>query len=707
MSLTLAMETAIKSLRTHTYAMDTVNHNIANMNTTGYTRQLANITAAEAISLYGTAGQIGTGSRVSYIERIRDTYLDRMIRTENSNTGKWDVISEAYKTLKVFFPEIDGVTSGGLDEQIQAFWTSWQEVADAAAAGDDMTAAKNKVAATASAITTLFNEKAQGLTDTQVALTADLRMAVDDANALTQDIYRLNKEIVSVEGMGQQPNDLMDKRDVALASLAKLLNITTVTKGDGSVLVMIGGHTLVNGTEGYNKLTTVGGQKDGKLESLALFEYLGQRPTRLNANLVTGGKIGGILEMRDSIIQYYKNNIDNMASSLIYVINQVHKSAPTGVDIFRGNDAASMRVNQSIVTDPKSLSDTHFVAGDIAKILANLGNKMLSTFVVSPNTGVAVDTPLPLDGILKINGIEIEFKTSQTIKDLVNNINANISSFSAVYDEQTQQLFMVMSEQVTIEELYSDGTSKAVAQTTPPTPLPPLLIDALQLRERIISAGPVSYKNFTQDDKITTNKSWYNQNPKLKWEAGISGTVVVNYQGNDWPVKWIDDKDISGTYASIQNFNFDYTAGENKPPMLQYSFFDEANQKFYFESAPNTDNNNGGNVILPFTIRDQDGEMTQTMQLMGNMVFNDYYETITSKLEANVKLSDDMQKSYQNALDQFEGIQDSITKVDEKEELARAKLYQRAYDASVRLMSIVDEMYNMLINRTATPSTSD
>ncbi|MBP7793353.1 MAG: hypothetical protein KA120_09895 [Candidatus Goldbacteria bacterium] len=49
-------------------------------------------------------------------------------------------------------------------------------------------------------------------------------------------------------------------------------------------------------------------------------------------------------------------------------------------------------------------------------------------------------------------------------------------------------------------------------------------------------------------------------------------------------------------------------------------------------------------------------------------------------------------------------MQENITKVNEDEEMARAKEYQRAYDASVRLLSIIDQMLNMLINRMATPS---
>lgn len=89
MSIMIAMNTAMKALETYSLAIDTTQHNIANIGTEGYSRQLANISATAALSLVGQAGQIGTGSQLSSIERIRDLFLDNQIMTEEQNVGYW------------------------------------------------------------------------------------------------------------------------------------------------------------------------------------------------------------------------------------------------------------------------------------------------------------------------------------------------------------------------------------------------------------------------------------------------------------------------------------------------------------------------------------------------------------------------------------------------------------------------------------------
>jgi flagellar hook-associated protein FlgK len=101
---------------------------------------------------------------------------------------------------------------------------------------------------------------------------------------------------------------------------------------------------------------------------------------------------------------------------------------------------------------------------------------------------------------------------------------------------------------------------------------------------------------------------------------------------------------------------------------------------------------------------DEAGNVTQVMKMTGSQNFTDFYTSVTTSLKGQMDSSATLMNQYKAGLDQTQAIQTNITKVDPNAELAKAKLYQRAYDASVRLSEVIDEMLNMLINHMGTSS---
>ena len=128
----MGLNTAMKALQVYSYAVDTTVHNVANMADPSYSRQLADITASEPFSI--TGGQIGTGSQLSNVERIRDVYLDSQIMEAENKVGSESIINRTYQNLDAIFPEEDGTTSG-LQTQITQFFTDWQNLATQSASG--------------------------------------------------------------------------------------------------------------------------------------------------------------------------------------------------------------------------------------------------------------------------------------------------------------------------------------------------------------------------------------------------------------------------------------------------------------------------------------------------------------------------------------------------------------------------------------------
>lgn len=699
MSLLMGLESALRSLRTHTTALNTTEHNIANMNNTGYSRQLANIGATQAIDNPNGGGQLGTGSYVSSISRIRDIYLDRQIRSEWENVGKWDSKALIYQSLKAVFPELDGVTANQLQAQLSDFYSGWSDLSAAAKAGSpaDINDAQIALYNSADAVSKMLNKKAFQLVNLQLDVTAEIQNTVKTINQHIVEISELNRQITQTLGRGQSPNDLLDKRNEVVNKLSALVNVHIGERTDGSLVVHVNGHVLVNGNDGYNSMTTMAGAKDSKLEDIGLFEYSGAvKPVRIN-DVIQKGKLAGLLEMRDMVIHGYKVELDNLANSMITTVNKFHNAAAAGMNFFQGNKASTISVNKGLLGGT-NIGHSKYTAGDMADVLANLESKMMSNFVTSrQKPALTSATPLGTDGILRVGDIDIFFNAAETIGDLVQKINYYSDRFSAVFDDVNHTFFMVTNAPIKIQELDISGSPKVAAGVV----VAPLL-NLLELRNERTSLSPVNYSESTGEDQLrgtAVSHTWDAQ--KRYMDIALltdEGTVIVEYNNVQYEVNWKKSDPLVLDVIRILQMN-----GAPLPNMA-VGTFDEVAQKFRFA----TGNNSGAgiNVIAPFSIVDKTGNLADVMKINSNVRFGEAYESVLKSAENEIETSVNILDEYGASLNQLVKLQESITKVDENEELARAKAYQRAYDASVRLLSIIDQMMNMLINRTATPSSS-
>ena len=91
----MGLEIGKRGLMSHQKALQVTGHNISNAENKEYSRQRVVITAADplydpSLSRAKTAGQIGQGSTVSQIERVRDSFIDDRIVSEKNVMGYWN-----------------------------------------------------------------------------------------------------------------------------------------------------------------------------------------------------------------------------------------------------------------------------------------------------------------------------------------------------------------------------------------------------------------------------------------------------------------------------------------------------------------------------------------------------------------------------------------------------------------------------------------
>jgi flagellar hook-associated protein 1 FlgK len=222
---------ATRGMSAQQKALDVTTHNVANANTEGYSRQRATMETTTPFGMPSMnnaigVGQLGTGVQVSSIVRIRDSFLDYQVRTENGtmglNVGREKFLSEVESIMNE--PSDSGVSSL-LDEM----FNSWQSLAGSPESSNTRTV----VAEQSRALTDELNNTYNQLLNIKGNSQEVIKQSVVDVNNMLDQINVLNQQVISVKVGGNEPNDLMDKRDLLIDDLSVKFGITIEKKALG------------------------------------------------------------------------------------------------------------------------------------------------------------------------------------------------------------------------------------------------------------------------------------------------------------------------------------------------------------------------------------------------------------------------------------------------------------------------------------------
>ncbi|GAA0724350.1 flagellar hook-associated protein FlgK [Clostridium malenominatum] len=242
-------------------AIDVATHNIANANTEGYSRQRAEMQTRRPFCTPGMnnaaePGQIGTGVIISQITRVRDSFLDYQVRVELGVQGNFAGRDKFLREVENIFNE---PSDTGISNLIGKFFDSWQQLAKQG----DTSNARTVVAEQSKALADELNRVYDKLEKLKGNAQDVIRQSVFDANSIMRQIRQLNDEIIQVSVAGNNPNDLMDRRDYLLDQLSGKFGvkidkvghnaIDVNTKEDAKALPP-GGGNLIQGINPENVL---------------------------------------------------------------------------------------------------------------------------------------------------------------------------------------------------------------------------------------------------------------------------------------------------------------------------------------------------------------------------------------------------------------------------------------------------------------------
>lgn len=311
-----------RGLNAQRRALDVIGHNIANANTPGYSRQRVELqastpyTAPSAVRPHG-AGQVGTGVIVEKIQRFRDAFLDRQHRYEAAELGKWETRDTVLKEIETMLAEPG---NAGLNAQLSAFFQAWAGAANM----PDEDGPRNHLIQTAIGLTDSFHRLDRQLQDIRHNLFVTAENTVAEVNRMAGELADLNRQIARARGMGDFPNDLMDRRDLLVDTLSRYTSITIQEDSLGAFNVFIEGHALVN-QFAFNKLE-VGFDTNGELE----FRFPDLLDAGGNPIIVepTSGELHTYKAMRDGgepSAASLQQRLTELAYGLAKAINDTHR----------------------------------------------------------------------------------------------------------------------------------------------------------------------------------------------------------------------------------------------------------------------------------------------------------------------------------------------------------------------------------------------
>ncbi|RKY02887.1 MAG: flagellar hook-associated protein FlgK [Spirochaetes bacterium] len=407
------IELGKRALITHQAALQVTGHNVSNADTEGYSRQKITLEVFDPLYIPGltrelTPGQIGQGVDVQKILRARDMLLDDRIISEKNGLSYWTSMNSWVKQVELVHNE---PSDKSIMHLLDKFWASWQDLAN----NPEENSAREAVREYGIALSRQINNNYMALKSIRDNIEETIQARVYEVNSLAKDIAKLNAEILKSESVGDNPNDLWDKRDLLVENLSKLTDIQIGRSDKDEFIIYINGKHLVQGKH-YEQLKLV---KNPNNEGYSDIVW-NRDGTTLK---VKSGELKSLLDARDEVVKKQIDDLDLFTVNLMDMVNSIHRKGfginlRTGLNFFKEN---AMSVNP--------VGDYDFN-----------GDGLLDSTIIFRITGsqkIKPDDTVGISGTITLNNeITVNYKNTDRVSDIISRINnsgADIKMFVNSY----------------------------------------------------------------------------------------------------------------------------------------------------------------------------------------------------------------------------------------------------------------------------------
>ncbi|WP_374438707.1 flagellar hook-associated protein FlgK [Pseudomonas panipatensis] len=647
-------------------ALTTTGNNITNVDTAGYTRQQS----MQTTSASQFAGQyyIGTGTTVQDVRRLYSEFMNNQLRSSTAVNSD----AQTYLTQVNQVDSLLSDSSTGLSSVMQKFFASLQT----AAGSPTDVASRQLVLTQAGNLAQRFNSISTQLGTQNSYVNTQMESIAGQVTDLAKTIAQYNQAITAASASGANPNDLLDKRDQAVAQLSSMIGVSVVKQDSSYNLYLGSGQPLVVGSKSAALSAGPSATNPGQ-DSLTL--------TMGNASLdvtsvVTGGQMGGLLRYRNEVLQPTQNELGRMS---IVLADTMNSQLAQGLDL-NGNFGAGLfkDINDASVIGNRSLANTNNTGtGNLNVSIDKSSALTTSDYEVTFTSSTAYTVKRSSDGKVMGSG------------DLTDNPPAEFDGFSisqqSVGTIQAGDRFTLIPTRTASADIsvaMTDANRLAFAS--------PLVATTTTGN---IGSGTISSTSLTTkldaSNASTMPAAIQSGLPvKLVFDAASAGTqsyTVYDAAGNSIGTGNIvpgQSNDLSVTVAGTPSFSFQTTIAGY--PGQGDSF------TVGFNANGDADNSNGQKLID-----------LQSAKTVGSgtgsgsgMSLTGAYSSLTETVGAQANQAQLDATATSAVLDQAQSNRDSLSAVNLDEEAANLVKFQQYYTASAQIIKTAQTLFDTLIN---------
>jgi flagellar hook-associated protein 1 FlgK len=362
-------------------AISTTSNNIANVNTPGYSRQVAHLAETPPIEVGNLT--LGTGVEVTSVTSTRDAILDLRVNQETQQQGQLSAYIAGGQQIQSLFNETSGT---GLQSSLTAFFSSLQQLSSNPS---DLNS-RQSVLTSAQNLATNISQTSANLTTQQNNTDLEVKQTVSQINSLTAQIASVNTQVAAATNSGTNPGAFVDQRQQLMNQLSNLVDVSSVDAGNGEItLTTSSGAPLVVGNQSF-QLTT---QADPSTGLSDIFSG-----TTNITSAITGGQLAGQLQIRDQEIPSVQNSLDTLAYNLSTAINTQNKK---GVDLngaVGGNIFSSpAQVAGAAAAMSVTITDPSLIAASAGPAPGSVGDNTNANAMLALQNQTIVNGQTPID----------------------------------------------------------------------------------------------------------------------------------------------------------------------------------------------------------------------------------------------------------------------------------------------------------------------
>lgn len=654
----------------------TTSHNITNVNTTGYHRQTVGQGTLDP--LFTGAGFFGQGTKVSSVTRSYDQFLEKQVLQADNRRSQYAAYGAQISQINNLLAD----STTGLSPALADFFAGVQEVAS----NPTSPAARQALISNAQSLASRFQSLNARLEEIREGVEGSLVQTVESINSYAKAIAEMNQRIVVAQagGAGTPANDLLDQRDQLLAELNQLVKITVVeetdgAKANGAVSVFIGsGQSLVlRGTvSSFEVIPSASDPTRGAISMVAP----GGNTIELAESLLTGGTLGGLLEFRRSSLDTAQNELGLIALGITEAFNAQHKlgidlEGVFGKDFFKPITPAVVPATAGVAAAITDISEVRATDYRVALDASGSTLRLLAGDEELGSVSLPATWPVTLGG----GGVSVTVPSAASIPEKGLLIRPTRNAASQISVAITDYREIAAGGPVSVSApLTNQGTGKLAG------------IDVRSIAGMDASGdGKPDFAAFSVGFAGTSLSVPAGYTIERLRQDATTGQWVID---TAYPTGGATTFDPA-TDSSGAQFRISGPGGHE----FDFHFSGSPETGDSFEFAPNqagvADNRNavalGALQTSKIMLADGSGRPTATLQSV-------YAQTVTTvgNKTREVQVYESAQKAL---LDQATASRDSVSGVNLDEEAANLVRFQLAYQASARVMTVAQRLFDELI----------